>query len=230
MNSNSAAQNSTSSLNSSYIWREASPNSFNMYSASVSSLNTAYRYSLGAGSGSTTISAAVKGASLSPAEHRAVSEERSQRKKFNSTSVAVAAVAAHQRFKTGSGYDNVFMTPLLPRKNKQAKVFKTTYQTIQRSCSPPRKSSTAASVVVVSGGRNLIRESSTPPPMGLYDRRLNRSFEAPQGLKKASPLRRSTPHLAAEEIIQDNDSHRQSATWCCGNFVMKQWRKMNNYD
>ncbi|KAJ6646099.1 Rho guanine nucleotide exchange factor 7, partial [Pseudolycoriella hygida] len=31
------------SLNSSYIWREASPNNFNMYSTSVSSLNTSYR-------------------------------------------------------------------------------------------------------------------------------------------------------------------------------------------
>lgn len=81
---------------------------------------------------------------------------------------------------------------------------------------------------------------------GLYDRRVNRSFEAPPPPElKLGPLRRSTPHLAAEDELTgsgakaasgsggpatDASTARHSATWCCGNFVLKQWRKMHNYD
>lgn len=105
---------------------------------------------------------------------------------------------------------------------------------------------------------------------GLYDRRVNRSFETPPPIPLTEPhfgpLRRSTPHLVADDADDDDidnglgDNHmdghrngeripfrsnrgatavsqagkdptaRNSATWCCGNFVLKQWRKMHNYD
>ncbi|XP_055916177.1 uncharacterized protein LOC129949011 isoform X4 [Eupeodes corollae] len=196
-----AQQNSTNSLNSSYIWREASPNNFNMYSTSVSSLNTAYRYSL---SGTCGVN---QNNTPSPAEYRAMSEERATRKTLN-------------RFKTGSGYDNIFMTPLLPRKNKQQlKNFKNAYQTHQRTPPPLSRNHSAEE-----------KQAEKYPSPGLYDRRLNRSFETPQqGYMKQSTLRRSTPHLAGDDGATDTDSQRHSATWCCGNFVMKQWRKINNY-
>ncbi|XP_036330022.1 uncharacterized protein LOC118742172, partial [Rhagoletis pomonella] len=297
-------QNSTKSLNSSYIWREASPNNFNLYSSSVSSLNAAttgiagsvnaggYRYSL---SGSSTAGA---GPSSLPIYERALSEERATRKSLN-------------RLKSGfgSGYDNIFMTPLLPRKNKPTpKLVKNSYQTHQRS-QPPAPAS-ASSARNRSDSERLDstpltiteQEPSTqrqppkqqqqrPPAPGLYDRRLNRSFETTVSHRyagygggymmsgygqatgyKMTTLRRSTPHLAGGEDVVDDardsddaehghhgcgaallgngsnisnckaggdhgtagssgdgDSQRQSGSWCCGNFVMKQWRKMNNY-
>uniref|UniRef100_W8BGH1 Uncharacterized protein n=1 Tax=Ceratitis capitata TaxID=7213 RepID=W8BGH1_CERCA len=302
-------QNSTNSLNSSYIWREASPNNFNLYSSSVSSLNatttgmaggvnaSGYRYSL---SGAAS-NASSSGPSSLPIYERALSEERATRKSLN-------------RMKSGfgSGYDNIFMTPLLPRKNKPApKLVKNSYQTHQRS--PPLTSTTAmrhrsdserldSTPLTITEQepstpqRQLQKQQQQqqrPPAPGLYDRRLNRSFEttvshryagygggymmssyspANQGYK-LTPLRRSTPQLAGgEDVIDDGrgdsddldesqrgcgaallgngsgagncaaggnhekagangdgDSQRHSGSWCCGNFVMKQWRKMNNY-
>ncbi|XP_055371101.1 uncharacterized protein LOC129605372 isoform X3 [Condylostylus longicornis] len=153
------------------------------------------------------------------------------------------------RFKTGSGYDNIFMTPLLPRKNKQSKGIKSSYQTHQRTPPPPtpplslsRKNSLENRLPPVASTSSI---GAVPAPglhPGLYDRRLNRSFEAPQGYLKTSSLRRSTPHLPGEDecmptsiIGNNNHSHehdrdsRHSAIQCCGNFVMKQWRKINHH-
>lgn len=269
-------QNSTSSLNSSYIWREASPNNFNLYSSSISSLNnTGYRYSL---TGSTGAGGATGGGGAAQAnntntssgtsglDYRALSEERATRKSLN-------------RLKSGfgSGYDNIFMTPLLPRKNKGSpKIVKNSYQrppTPVRNVSEDRQSSTSSV------------NKQLPNHPGLYDRRLNRSFETSTshryagygggymmgyGLKSTS-LRRSTPQLPADGVDSDDaadchqlaqkgcteallrnghgsstgarissctgggnnggdgDSQGQAGNWCCGNFVMKQWRKINNY-
>ncbi|XP_012159118.1 rho guanine nucleotide exchange factor 7 isoform X3 [Ceratitis capitata] len=233
-------QNSTNSLNSSYIWREASPNNFNLYSSSVSSLNatttgmaggvnaSGYRYSL---SGAAS-NASSSGPSSLPIYERALSEERATRKSLN-------------RMKSGfgSGYDNIFMTPLLPRKNKPApKLVKNSYQTHQRS--PPLTSTTAmrhrsdserldSTPLTITEQepstpqRQLQKQQQQqqrPPAPGLYDRRLNRSFEttvshryagygggymmssyspANQGYK-LTPLRRSTPQLAGgEDVIDD---------------------------
>uniref|UniRef100_A0A1I8Q7B6 Rho guanine nucleotide exchange factor 7 n=1 Tax=Stomoxys calcitrans TaxID=35570 RepID=A0A1I8Q7B6_STOCA len=211
-------QNSTSSLNSSFIWREASPNNFNLYSSSISSLNASigggagvgaggaagvgYRYSLSAsGSGSAIPSGiGVSGAnnSNSPSmalDYRALSEERATRKSLN-------------RLKSGfgSGYDNIFMTPLLPRKNKGSpKIVKSNYNSPQRL--PPVRNRSEDRQSSSSISKNM------PNHPGLYDRRLNRSFETGTshryagygggymmgyGLKSTS-LRRSTPQLPNED-------------------------------
>ncbi|XP_041631513.1 rho guanine nucleotide exchange factor 7 isoform X3 [Drosophila kikkawai] len=231
-------QQSAGSLNSSFIWREASPNNFNLYSSSVSSsLNAtpAQRYSLsGAGGGSPSIKD----------YQRALSEERATRKSLN-------------RLKSGfgSGYDNVCTSPLLPRKNKPTpKLVATQQQSYQRS--PGNNQATTTIVKPNPGGHP-----------GLYDRRLNRSFETSTshryagygagylmncgGALRTSTLQRSTPQLAGGERSDDSDverelirgngagpsanlelnadgSKRQSGSWCCGNFVMKQWRKINH--
>lgn len=76
----------------------------------------------------------------------------------------------------------------------------------------------------------------------LYDRRLNKSFETANDLMdenlskcqndksiKSSLFRRSsTPQL--HSMYLDNNNSRDSvhnSSWCCGNFVLKQWKKMN---
>lgn len=197
---NNPKNTSSSSLNSSYIWREASPNSFNVYSASVSSLNTSYRYSLGTNTGSP--------------EWRAMSEEKASPSK--------RSFMNHVKQKTVSNYENVYCAkPLLPiRKNKQTqhvKIWKNSAQPMLRQDSPPLLSNATTSTAGM-GMRDY-----------LYDRRTNRSFESPHEQLKTGPMRRSTPHLAGDDLQPDNTS-RHSATWCCGNFMKKQWRKMNNYD
>ncbi|XP_033249723.1 rho guanine nucleotide exchange factor 7 isoform X3 [Drosophila miranda] len=220
-------QHSAGSLNSSFIWREASPNNFNLYSSSVSSsLNAApgQRYSItGAGGGSPSIKD----------YQRALSEERATRKSLN-------------RLKSGfgSGYDNVCTSPLLPRKNKPAPKL-VAQQSYQRS-----------------GGTTTIvkpNPDGTAAHPGLYDRRLNRSFETSTshryagygagylmncgGALRTSTLQRSTPQLAGAERSDDSDvergdhgcasllrngagpaslelnsdgTKRQSGSWCCG--------------
>ncbi|XP_073827209.1 rho-type guanine nucleotide exchange factor isoform X3 [Musca autumnalis] len=233
---------STSSLNSSYIWREASPNNFNLYSSSISSLNVGaavgvggggitgptsaagsggYRYSLST-SGSTGSGSAMPGASggggggSGPSsmglDYRALSEERATRKSLN-------------RLKSGfgSGYDNIFMTPLLPRKNKGSpKIVKSNYNSPQRLPPPMRN-------------RSEDRQSSTsinkslPNHPGLYDRRLNRSFETAgtshryagygggymmgYGLKSTS-LRRSTPQLPNDDVVDGGGESDDAANDC----------------
>lgn len=219
MHNNRTGNTSCNSLNSSYIWREASPNNFNLYSTSVSSLNaptgnvslptsasnSPYRYSVGSNS-------------RSP-ELRSASEEKTTNKKILAN-----------KFKGTSHYENVYMTPLLPhRKGK-----------------PPIKivKNSQENVYMQAVGRRLSNEtdlSDDPMPYGLYDRRTNRSFEAPSRdmIRPIDPnnthIRRSTPHLLSDDIYADGGdqaqkSKRHSATWCCGNFMMKQWKKVHQYD
>lgn len=203
--------NSSSSLNSSYIWREATPNNFNVYSASVSSLNTAYRYSLG-------------GQNTGSPEWRIGAAED---KTFITTNSTKKSLISKMKSKTISNYENVYMTPLLPtRKHKQTQHIKIWKQSGAgqrvRSDSPtPQPHHITTADAVVGGGKTV----------KLYDRRINRSFESPSTPEmKCAPLRRSTPHLAVTDDMQTDNTSRHSATWCCGNFVLKQWRKMNNYD
>lgn len=221
MHNNRTGNTSCNSLNSSFIWREASPNNFNLYSTSVSSLNAAtgnvslptsvsnspYRYS------------SIGSNSRSP-EWRSVSEEKSIAHKKSLAS----------KFKGASShYENVYMTPLLPhRKNKNPiKIVKSSQE----------------NVYMQNVGRRLSNEtdlSDDPMPYGLYDRRTNRSFEAPsRDMIRAVDsnnvhLRRSTPHLLCDDICTDGEKHRKSkrhsATWCCGNFMLKQWKKVHQYD
>uniref|UniRef100_A0A1A9ZI02 Rho guanine nucleotide exchange factor 7 n=1 Tax=Glossina pallidipes TaxID=7398 RepID=A0A1A9ZI02_GLOPL len=204
-------QNSTNSLNSSYIWREASPNNFNLYSSSISSLNAAgYRYSLSGSAG--TGPSGNANTSLGVLDYRALSEERATRKSLN-------------RLKSGfgSGYDNIFMTPLLPRKNKTSpKIIKSNYQGQKR---PPN-----------------IRQYSEEQPAstahpGLYDRRLNRSFESGSSNRyagygggymlgyglKSTAIRRSTPHLTGDEGLDDSDDvdGRHSIQKACTTALLK---------
>lgn len=224
---------SSSSLNSSYIWREASPSNFNVYSASVSSLNTAYRYSAVGGGGSHTGSP----------EWQQQQHQQPQR-----------SFIAQLKNKTISNYENVCMTPLLPiRKHKQTQHIKVWN----------KSAATTTTALPRGRSDSPIPQTSRSPTCmlsGLYDRRTNRSFESPGEASdrhhqhyKVGPLRRSTPHLATGDgcgggggggfdgacsgggggltsVASTSPSNRHSATWCCGNFVLKQWRKMNNYD
>lgn len=219
MHNNRTGNTSCNSLNSSYIWREASPNNFNLYSSSIPSLNaqpvntplptsvtnSPYRYSIGTNS-------------RTP-EWRSVSEEKTVNKK-----------TLANKFKgSSSHYENVYMTPLLPhRKNKQ------TIKIVKRS---------QENVYMHNIGKRLSNDSDLsddPLPYGLYDRRVNRSFEAPSRDlihpidSNNVHLRRSTPHLISDDIYADSNqtrkSKRHSATWCCGNFMLKQWKKVHQYD
>lgn len=220
--SSTAAHNATSSnsLNSSFIWREASPNSFNLYSTSVSSLNASnnispYRYSIGTAAASST---------RSPIDHwRAVSEEKSTSPSKKSN-----------KYKVSSHYENA---PLLPsRKHKPIKILKSSQENVYLKTIGKRLSNDTDD-----NGEDRM-------PYGLYDRRVNRSFETPsrdmlmdarESANGAVHLRRSTPHLVSDAAIYQEQKHseagsqatnRHSATWCCGNFMLKQWKKMNNYD
>lgn len=175
----------------------------------MSSLNAAappgrnhsiYRYSIGANS------------RRSP-DFRAVSEEKySPSRKSNKSKVS-------------SHYENVMMPLLSGRKHKPVKIFKSSLE----------------NVYLKNVGRRLSNETDESDdrlPYGLYDRRTNRSFETPSkdvaGAGNNVYLRRSTPHLASEAIYPEqgnrNQNNRHSATWCCGSFMLKQWKKMNNCD
>jgi len=186
-----------------------------MYSSSVSSLNNSYRYSIAGG-----------GAGINQ-DARASSEEKTPKK----------SLVGHYKYSkspSSSNYDNMYIssggctTPLLSRKNKQ-------HQIQPKMCKPPIDTLQQHNLNIRKTKQQQQQEQQKQQP-SLYDRRLNRSFEAAQGLvktQKSAPLRRSTPHLFADdEQTQHKDSARNSATssWCCGNFVLKQWRKMNNYD
>lgn len=211
---------STNSLNTSFIWREASPNNFNLYSSSVSSLNASmYRYSLGGHTGSP--------------EWRAMSEEKANNRK------------TYAKYKTPSQYENMSMfssaavsagVPLLSGRRNKPPVKITKASSIEgrrysRSTSRERYDGMGE----ISGYRN-----NDHMQHGLYDKRINRSFDTPprQSLTHApSALRRSTPHLVSEAVYQEHSdeaagthAHRNSATWCCGKFMSKQWKKLNNYD
>ncbi|ETN59306.1 hypothetical protein AND_009078 [Anopheles darlingi] len=131
---NSRTHTSTNSINSSHIWREANPNSFNLYAASIATLNSGQqqfqqqhhqqqqkqkraRYSIG-GYGST--------------EWRSNSEEsnRGGPRAGNTAKTAVPSTSAFHNpiARSGSNYDNIFMnantnTPLLSRVSKQQTVW-----------------------------------------------------------------------------------------------------------
>ena len=206
--------NSSSSLNSSYIWREASPNNFNMYSASATTLNNAtYRYSFGVNTGSP--------------EWRAADKTNSKISFLNQL-----------KQKTSGNYENMYMTPLLPsRKFKHhqqtwSKGVTAAMQQQQQHRNENTSGTAQQQELYISSSVGTASPPSTPHHHnGLYDRRINRSFEAPKMSDiKNRPLRRSTPHLASGDEKQADNTSRHSATWCCGNFVMKQWRKINNYD
>ncbi|XP_062549133.1 rho guanine nucleotide exchange factor 7 isoform X5 [Armigeres subalbatus] len=206
---------STSSINTSHIWREASPNNFNLYSASISSLgasNYRGRYSVG-GYGST--------------EWRSHSEEKPV------TGAGCGTGNTLKPFTTpigrsGSNYDNIFMnnnanTPLLSRVSKQQTVWMNANQ-IGRHRSASREMEPIPR-----------RESPPPPapdgpivvPQQLYDRRLNRSFETAQGLgrnSKMSQMRRSTPQLNGEEEDQLRDDMSRNSVSCCNKLLMFYWQ------
>uniref|UniRef100_A0A182UN66 Guanine nucleotide exchange factor n=1 Tax=Anopheles merus TaxID=30066 RepID=A0A182UN66_ANOME len=142
---NSRTHTSTNSINSSHIWREASPNSFNLYAASIATLSMPSgvqqpqsqqhlqqqqpkqqqhhqraRYSIG-GYGST--------------EWRSHSEESGRNANGGPRSINTlktgpqAATGYHNPIaRSGSNYDNIFMntntnTPLLSRVSKQQTVW-----------------------------------------------------------------------------------------------------------
>lgn len=232
MHNNRTGNTSCNSLNSSYIWREASPNNFNLYSTSVASLNAA---AAAAHSGNASLPSSVSnspyrysiGSNSRSPEFRSVSEEKSL------PTVAHNKKSFASKFKSSApNYENVcYVTPLLPqRKNKNPiKIV---------------KKSSQENVHLQNVGRRLSNDtdlSDDQMPYGLYDRRKNRSFEAPQRdiIRRSStngPLRRSTPHLLSDDMYDEANeqsnrkSKRHSATWCCGNFMLKQWKKVHQYD
>jgi hypothetical protein len=131
-----------------------------------------------------------------------------------------------------SNYDNHLSSgtnsPLIARKSTQNKCW--------------GKSQFATPQQVKQKQFNTIAASSRETSPFLYDRRLNKSFETANGLleenvrcqnekgTKNSIFRRSsTPQL--HSIYYDgNQRDSVTSSWCCGNFVLKQWKKMNqNY-
>lgn len=132
------------------------------------------------------------------------------------------------KYKTASNYDNLYyqnssscITPLLTRK---------------KFGSPNKIWRTSSSQTTTSSNSKNNTSDNHQLPHTLYDRRLNRSFEAPQGLHIASKInvtRRSTPHLSSDDInegLHQTSNSRSSSTtsWCCGNFMTKQWKKVHN--
>lgn len=171
---------SANSINASHIWREATPNNFNLYSASISSLNSSLR-------SRNSMMDCYGAGRMSNWRTRAASEERPADSPYRSGAEACASP------RSGG-------TPLLGRKTKQVKIKKMSHE-----------------------------------PM-LYDRKVNRSFEQSDAYVdhnkvalENSPLRRSTPHLAGDQyLFDDNFRNSMVPTLCCANF-MKQLRKMNQY-
>lgn len=186
------------------------PNNFNLYASSISSLNSSpykSRYSTGKN------------------ELRAASEERPPKgfidQKFH----------GHMK-KVPSNYDNnsnpSVNSPLISRKSslQQNKIW-------GKSQSPTPQQMKQKQF-------NTIAANNREKSPFLYDRRLNKSFETANGLltenmnchnekgMKNSLFRRSsTPQL--HSVYYDNSNPRDSVTssWCCGNFVLKQWKKMH---
>ncbi|KAL7741260.1 hypothetical protein ACLKA6_015145 [Drosophila palustris] len=139
---------------------------------------------------------------------RALSEERATRKSLN-------------RLKSGfgSGYDNVCTSPLLPRKNKPSPKLLVAQQGYQQRGGNSSNNTTT-----------IVKPNPGHP--GLYDRRLNRSFETAStshryagfgagylmncgGALRTSTLQRSTPQLAAGgERSDDSDVERGMEHGC----------------
>lgn len=118
---------SLNSLNSSFIWREATPNNFNLYSSSIPSLNS-YRYSsqVPVASGHPSGPSSLPTHKVLGREPRSHSEDRG-----GATIVGVAHKTPSPapptpfpqvcKYKTASNYDNLYITscntPILSRKN-----------------------------------------------------------------------------------------------------------------
>lgn len=194
-----------------------------MYSTSVSSLNA------------TPIKSRY---SMNPkCDGRAVSEERPPM--YNKP-------AAMGLKKNPSNYDNVYNSspnsPLLLRKNAQQKFWS---KSPSQSPPPMHPSSIAQRNYKQ---YNTIANKPKEKTSFLYDRRLNKSFETANGLMcenhnnnnivknsmKASFRRSSTPQLNSTEqtftrLDEPNTRNSVTSSWCCGNFVLKQWKKMNQY-
>lgn len=203
------ANSSSPSINSSVIWREVCPNSLNLYASSISSLSSSpykSRYSMGKN------------------ELRAASEERPP------TYKAQPPVDNNTRFcgnlkKLSSNYDNHHAaSPSVVRKSAQHKFW-------NKSQSPTPQQAKQKQF-------NTIAVDSRETSPFLYDRRLNKSFETAHGLLDENPKcqnekgknslfrRSSTPQL--HSLYYDgNPRDSVTSSWCCGNFVLKQWKKMN---
>lgn len=206
---------SSPSVNSSVVWREACPNNITLYASSISSLSSSpykSRYSMG------------------KHEFRAASEERPP------TYKAQPPVDNNTRFcgnlkKLSSNYDNHLSSgpssPLIARKSGPSKFW-------GKSQSPTPQQAKQKQF-------NTIAAHSRESSPFLYDRRLNKSFETAngmlddnvkcqneKGLKNTIFRRSSTPQL--HSLYYDaNARDSVSSTWCCGNFVLKQWKKMNQH-
>jgi hypothetical protein len=214
-----ASNSSTPSINSSVIWREACPNSFNhLYASSISSLSSSpykSRYSMGR------------------TDMRAASEERTIMMTKGKLQQNSSTDNNNPRLvkKISSNYDNNSTSansPLLARKSTGVKFWQgKVHSNSSSSCR----------------AFNTIHASSSREKSPfLYDRRLNKSFETAnelmdendqkfhheKGLKNSLFRRSSTPQLhnihGADEGTSRDSVH---SSWCCGNFVLKQWKKMN---
>lgn len=218
-----ASNSSTPSINSSVVWREACPNSFNLYASSISSLSSSpykSRYSMGRND--------LRGAS----EERSSATSKYQGKQVNPSLDNNNSRLYGNAKKLSSNYENYVNnssstnSPLLSRKSTGVKFWQgkihanpmhhnhKAFNTFHPSCSHEKS------------------------PF-LYDRRLNKSFETANDLMddnltkchndksmKNSLFRRSsTPQL--HSMYHDNSRDSVHSSWCCGNFVLKQWKKMN---
>lgn len=220
---------SSNSINNSEIWRVASPNNFNLYSSSISSLNATpikSRYSMNC---KTDIRAVSE--ERPPAYHRPQHLQQQQQPPNNLKKIS-------------SNYDNVYNSnpnsPLLLRKNAQQKFWIS--KSPSNSPPPPHPGSMAQRTYKQ---YNTIANKPAEKPTIIYDRRLNKSFETANGLMcenhnspssnqknnlKALFRRSSTPQLNSTDLMMDeNPRNSVNSTWCCGNFVLKQWKKMNQY-
>lgn len=205
------ANSSSPSINSSVVWREACPNNFNLYASSISSLSSSpykSRYSTGKN------------------DFRAASEERPP------TYKAQPPVDNNTRFcgnlkKMSSNYDNYLSSGSnSPMMRKSGNKF------WGKSQSPTPQHMKQKQF-------NTIAANSRETSPFLYDRRLNKSFETANGLlnentkcqnekamKNTIFRRSSTPQL--HSIYYDGNARDSvNSSWCCGNFVLKHWKKMN---
>ena len=211
------ANSSSPSINSSVIWREVCPNNFNLYASSISSLSSSpykSRYSTGKN------------------EFRAASEERPP------TYKAQPPVDNNTRFcgnlkKLSSNYDN----HLCSGTNSPSNARKSGHNKFWGS----KSSQSPTPQQLKQKQFNTIATNSRETSPFLYDRRLNKSFETANGLldehtkcqnEKATKntifRRSSTPQL--HSIYYDgNQRDSVTSSWCCGNFVLKQWKKMNQH-
>lgn len=213
------SNSSSPSINSSVIWREVCPNNFNyLYASSISSLSSSpykSRYSMGRN------------------ELRAASEERPPTYKGLIDNNNLKFFGNNIK-KFPSNYDN----------NNLTSTSATTSPLIARKTSTQQnkfwsKSQPSASQQLKQKQFNTIAVNSREKSPFLYDRRLNKSFETANGLltestkcqndksiKNSLFRRSSTPQL--HSIYYDGNARDSvSSSWCCGNFVLKQWKKMH---